>query len=62
MNLDKYIAKVYVDDIERWQECEVLNFNNYRATVRTKFGTQLNRIFKVNSQLKEDGCVYFTKK
>lgn len=62
MNLENYIAHVYVDPIEGWQECKVINISEYRATVRTKFGTQLNRIFKVNCDLKPDGCVYFTRK
>ena len=62
MNLDNYKAKVYVDYIEGWQECEVINISNYRATVRTKLGTQLNRIIKVNEVLKTDGCVYFYQK
>lgn len=64
MNLDNYTAKVYVDCIEGWQECEVINLSNYRATVKTKFETQLNRIVKIteNKDLKEDGCVYFIKK
>lgn len=64
MNLDNYICKVYVDPIEKWQECEVINLSDYRATLRTPYGTQLNRIFKYteNTDLKEDGCVYFTRK
>lgn len=62
MNLDNYVCKVYVDDIEKWQECEVINLSNYRATVRTKLGTQLNRIIKVSEVLKTDGCVYFYQK
>lgn len=64
MNLDNYTVKVYVDPIEKWQECEVINLSSCRATVKTKLGTQLNRIVKYaeNKDLKEDGCVYFIKK
>ena len=59
---DNYNAIVYVDPIEKWQECEVVNLSDYRATVRTKYGTQLNRIYKYTNKIKADGCVYFIEK
>lgn len=57
-----YKAMVYVDQIEKWQECEVINVSAYRAIVKTKYGTQLNRVFKYTNEIKEDGCIYFIKK
>lgn len=64
MNINEYVRKVYVDPIEKWQDCEVKNLSNYRATVKTPHGTQVNRIVKYleNEALKEDGCVYFYQK
>lgn len=59
---DNYKAMVYVDPIEKWQECEVINISNYRATVRTEYGTQLNRIVKYTNEIKPDGCIYFIEK
>lgn len=59
---DNYKAMVYVDLIEKWQECEVINISNYRATVKTEYGTQLNRIIKYSNEIKPDGCIYFIEK
>ena len=41
--------KVYVDDLEGWQNCDVLNIDNngldiISATVKTDYGTTLNRL------------------
>ncbi|MBU3107124.1 hypothetical protein [Clostridium gasigenes] len=68
--IKKFNIKVYVDDIEKWQECEVIDFKNseseiMRATVLTKRGTQLNRICKnvlSKEYIKKDGCIYFWEK
>lgn len=57
-----YKVMVYVDPIEKWQECEVINISNCRAIVETKYGTQLNRVFKYTDEIKEDGCIYFIEK
>lgn len=67
--LEKYIWKVYVDDIEKWQECKVIDIQIEeteitRATVVIKTGTQLNRIAKYvldeeDEDFKADGCVYY---
>lgn len=59
---DNYKVIVYVDPIEKWQECEIINISNYRAIVRTKYGTQLNRVFKYTNEIKPDGCIYFIEK
>lgn len=59
---NNYKIMVYVDGIEKWQECKVINIKNHRATVRTKLGTQLNRVIKYTEDIKEDGCVYFINK
>lgn len=70
--IGEYDWKVYVDDIEGWQECNVININNTklainRATVITVTGTQLNRRVKFvlgedDDDFKADGCIYFIEK
>lgn len=70
--INEYVWKVYVDDIEGWQECKVININNTRlsisrATIITTTGTQLNRRVKFvldeeDEEFKEDGCIYFMEK
>ena len=55
----KYVAKVYVDDIEGWQECKIIHMYRDRAVVITRTGTQLNRIFKNTENAKEDRCIYW---
>ena len=60
---------MYVDDIEKWQECKVLDVNNTRlginrATVVTTLGTQVNRCVKFitgpeDEDFKQDRCIYF---
>lgn len=57
----KYVAKVYVDDIERWQECKIIHMYRERAVVITRTGTQLNRIFKNTENAKEDRCIYWKR-
>lgn len=57
----KYIAKVYVDDIEEWQECKIIRMYGDRAIVFTRTGTQLNRIFKNTENVKADGCIYWKR-
>ena len=65
-----YTWKVYVDDLEGWQECKVLNIENTRlginrATVLCSSGTQLNRLVKFaldEDEIKPDGCIYFIEK
>jgi hypothetical protein len=54
--MSKYI--VYVDDIEGWQECEVINFYSNRAVVITSTGTQLDRIYKGKVEPRADRCIY----
>ena len=66
---NEYRWIVYVDDIEKWQECKVLDVNNTRlginrATVVTTLGTQLNRFVKFitgpeDTDFKQDRCIYF---
>lgn len=53
-------GKVYVDEIERVQRCNVLLMQNGRATVVTKRRTILNRIVKYG-KFEKDGCVYIDK-
>ena len=58
-----------IDDIEKWQECKVLDVDNKRlginrATVVTTTGTQLNRRVKFiigpeDEDFKQDRCIYF---
>ena len=68
--INKYDWKVYVDDIEGWQECKVVDIENTRlgidrATVVCESGTQLNRIVKYaldEDELIADGCIYFYDK
>lgn len=65
-----YKIMCYIDDIEKWQECKLLDIKNFntdfeRAIVKTKNGTQLNRITKSiydEEELKADGCIYFIEK
>ena len=57
----KFIAKVYVDNIEGWQECKTVHSYRDRAVVITKSGTQLNRIFKRTEDCLEDGCIYYKR-
>lgn len=58
-------VKVYVDFIEGWQECEIIKKMDFRAVVKTKNGTVLNRFLRVvsnESELVPDGCIYAVKK
>lgn len=65
-----YDWKVYVDGIEGWQECKLIDIQNIklgvkRATVVCPSGTQLNRIVKFvddESEIISDGCIYFMEK
>ena len=65
-----YKWKVYVDDLEGWQECKVLDIENtrlevHRATVLCSSGTQLNRRVKFaldEDEIKPDRCIYFIEK
>lgn len=65
-----YDWKVYVDGIEGWQPCKLVNIQNTklginRATVICLSGTQLNRRVKFvceEDEIKPDGCVYFIEK
>lgn len=67
--LNDYVWKVYVDDIEKWQPCKVIDINNTRmgidrATVVCESGTQLNRRVKFvtdeeDEGFKADGSIYF---
>ncbi|GAA0825168.1 hypothetical protein [Clostridium tertium] len=62
-----YEWKVYVDDIEGWQDCKLIDIQNRklgitRATVICQSGTQLNRRVKFVTEeyeMKPDGCIYF---
>lgn len=66
----QYLWKVYVDDLEGWQECKVLDIENtrlevHRATVLCSSGTQLNRRVKFaldEDEIKPDRCIYFIEK
>ena len=66
----QYLWKVYVDDLEGWQECKVLNIENTRlginrATVLCSSGSQLNRVVKFaldEDEIKPDRCIYFIEK
>lgn len=70
--LNEYAWKVYVDDIEGWQNCKVIDVNNTRlginrATVICESGTQLNRVVKFvldedDEDFKPDRCVYYMEK
>ena len=65
--INKYDWKVYVDDIEGWKNCKVVDIENTRlginrATVICESGTQLNRIVKFaldEDEIIPDGCIYF---
>ena len=67
---DEYDWKVYVDGIEGWQNCKVVDIENTgedinRATVVCESGTQLNRIVKYaldEDELIADRCIYFYDK
>lgn len=62
-----YNWKVYVDDLEGWQECKLIDIQNTRlgidrATVITEAGTRLNRLVKFaidEDEIKPDRCIYF---
>ena len=66
----QYLWKVYVDDLEGWQECKVLDIENtrlevHRATVICSTGTQLNRVVKFaldEDELEPDRCIYYYEK
>ncbi len=66
----QYLWKVYVDDLEGWQECKVLDIENtrlevHRATVLCSSRTQLNRRVKFaldEDEIKPDRCIYFIEK
>lgn len=70
--IHEYTWKVYVDNIEGWQECNVIDINNTRlgidrAIVLTTTGAQLNRRVKFvideeDEDFKPDGCIYFMEK
>lgn len=70
--LNEYAWKVYVDDIEGWQNCKVIDINNTilginRATVICESGTQLKRVVKFvldedDEDFKLDRCVYYMEK
>lgn len=70
--LKEYEWKVYVDDIEGWQSCKVIDINNTRlvinrATVICESGTQLNRVVKFvldenDEEFKPDRCVYYMER
>lgn len=67
--IPEYVWKVYVDDIEGWQKCKVINISNTllginRATALCESGTQLNRRVKFvldedDEDFKADGCIYY---
>lgn len=66
--ISDYSWRVYVDDVEGWQECKVIDVKNIgldinEATVVCKSGTQLNRIVKYaydeeGEDMVADGCIY----
>lgn len=66
----QYLWKVYVDNLEGWQECKVLDIENtrlevHRATVLCSSRTQLNRRVKFaldEDEIKPDRCIYFIEK
>lgn len=68
ININDYKIRVYIDEIEGWQDIEVSNIkilNDYRAVVVTKNETKVNRVYKqVNSieECKPDRCIYLIKK
>lgn len=57
----KYIAKVWVNDVNGWQECKIIHSYRDRVVVVTKSGLQLNRAFKATENAVADGCVYFKR-
>lgn len=65
-----YSWKVYVDDLEGWQECKLIDIQNTRlgidrATVITEADTKLNRLVKFaidEDEIKPDRCIYFISK
>lgn len=68
--LNDYDWKVYVDDIEGWQNCTVLSIENNsfdikRATVETERGTIVDRVVKYiddEKDIKKNGCVFMIEK
>ena len=69
-DVPKYDWRVYVDDLEGWQNCKVLNIENkgldiIRATVETEYGTKINRLVDYAMD-KEDivanRCVFMIEK
>lgn len=73
IELNENEGLVYVDDIEKWQKCTILNIYHHekqfftidRATVITTTETKLNRLVKYfnhKSQLIADRCVYIMVK
>lgn len=65
-----YDWKVYVDDLEGWQNCKVLNVKNNglditRATVETECGTKVNRLVDYamdKEDLVANRCVFMVEK
>ena len=65
-----YDWKVYVDDLEGWQNCKVLNIKNNglditRATVETECGTKVNRLVDYamdKEDLVANRCVFMVEK
>lgn len=68
--IEGYLWKVYVDDIEGWQECKVISMTNTkmaidRVTVICPSGTQLNRRAEFalfEDEVEANGCVYYIEK
>lgn len=69
-DIGKYDWKVYVDDLEGWQNCKVLNIKNkgldiIRATVETECGTKVDRLVKYaldKDELVANRCVFMIEK
>lgn len=65
-----YDWKVYVDDLEGWQNCKVLKIENdgldiIRATVETEYGTKVNRLVDYamdKEDLVANRCVFMVEK
>lgn len=68
--VNKYDWKVYVDDLEGWQNCKVLNIDNKgfdirRATVETEYGSKINRLVNYamdKEELVPNRCVFMMEK
>lgn len=68
--VSKYNWKVYVDNLEGWQNCKVLNIDNNgldirRATVETEYGTKVNRLVNYamdKEELVPNRCVFMMEK